>query len=101
MPFYRRCKLFFSIQLSNSRDDVKYFPVPESTTDEDATVVFENGWMKERNYGGKRGHEGCDLMAKKDGFRKGDTVSVFWRLPVDTFITHIWIPMRILKRETE
>lgn len=46
-------------------DDVKYFPVPESTTDEDATVVFENGWMKERNYGGKRGHEGCDLMAKK------------------------------------
>lgn len=47
-------------------DDVKYFPVPESTTDEDATVVFENGWMKERNYGGKRGHEGCDLMAKKD-----------------------------------
>lgn len=101
-------------------DDVKYFPVPESTTDEDATVVFENGWMKERNYGGKRGHEGCDLMAKKmsqdiirssawrtvsykvkGGFRKGDTVSVFWRLPVDTFITHIWIPMRILKRETE
>ena len=37
----------------------------------------------------------------KGGFRKGDTVSVFWRLPVDTFITHIWIPMRILKRETE
>ena len=45
---------------------MKYFPLPESTTDEDATVVCENGWMKERNYGGKRGHEGCDLMAKKD-----------------------------------
>lgn len=47
-------------------DDVKYFPIPESTTDKKATVVFENGWMKERNYGGKRGHEGTDLMASKN-----------------------------------
>lgn len=47
-------------------DDVKYFPVPESTTDKEADVVFENGWMKERNYGGKQGHEGTDLMAVKN-----------------------------------
>ena len=51
---------YLSENQSGNLDDVKYFPVPESTTDEDATVVFENGWMKERNYGGKRGHEGCD-----------------------------------------
>lgn len=47
-------------------DDVKYFPIPESDTDKEASVVFENGWMKERNYGGKRGHEGTDLMATKN-----------------------------------
>ncbi len=47
-------------------DDVKYFPIPDSTTDRGATVTFENGWMKERNYGGKRGHEGCDIMAHKN-----------------------------------
>lgn len=47
-------------------DDVKYFPVPESRTDKEASVAFENGWMKERNYGGKRGHEGTDLMASKN-----------------------------------
>ena len=46
--------------------DVKYFPVPVSTTDKKATVAFENGWMSERTYGGERGHEGTDLMAAKN-----------------------------------
>lgn len=43
--------------------DVEYFPVPVSKTNEDATVSFENSWMYERNFGGKRGHEGTDIMA--------------------------------------
>lgn len=43
--------------------DVQYFPVPESKTNQDATVSFENSWMFERNFGGKRGHEGTDIMA--------------------------------------
>lgn len=43
--------------------DVEYFPVPESKTNQDATVSFENSWMYERNFGGKRGHEGTDIMA--------------------------------------
>lgn len=37
-------------------DDVVCFPV-----DSDG-IVYENSWMFERNYGGRRGHEGTDLM---------------------------------------
>lgn len=36
-------------------DDVVYFPTGEGMT-------YEDSWMFERNYGGKRRHEGCDLM---------------------------------------
>lgn len=43
--------------------DVKYFPVAESKSNEEATVSYEDSWMYERNFGGKRGHEGTDLMA--------------------------------------
>ena len=47
-------------------DDVRYFPVPLSTTDTSTTVSFENSWMNERSYGGERGHEGTDLMASQN-----------------------------------
>lgn len=47
-------------------DDVKYFPVPESTSDSDLTVSYGNSWMSERTYGGKRGHEGTDIMADQN-----------------------------------
>ncbi len=47
-------------------DDVKYFPIPASTNDSKLTVSYVNTWMSERTYGGKRGHEGCDLMANKN-----------------------------------
>ena len=47
-------------------NDVKYFPVPESTIDATLEVNFTNSWMNERTYGGKRGHEGTDIMAKKN-----------------------------------
>lgn len=40
-------------------DDLVYFPT-------EAGVTYENSWMFERNYGGKRGHEGCDLMPPKN-----------------------------------
>lgn len=43
-------------------NDLKYFPVPEPSGGLDAQVSFEDSWMYERNYGGKRGHEGTDLM---------------------------------------
>lgn len=44
--------------------DLVYFPVPESTQNEEALVTYENSWMFERTYGGSYGHEGTDLMAK-------------------------------------
>lgn len=47
-------------------DDVKFFPVPKSTTDDKMGVSFTNSWMSERTYGGKRGHEGTDIMADQN-----------------------------------
>lgn len=47
-------------------NDVKYFPVPEFTSDSSLTVSYVNTWMSERTYGGQRGHEGTDLMASEN-----------------------------------
>ncbi|MCD7717051.1 MAG: M23 family metallopeptidase [Lachnospiraceae bacterium] len=41
-------------------NDVECFPVTGTS------VYYENSWMFERNYGGKRGHEGTDLMPAAD-----------------------------------
>lgn len=46
--------------------ELVWFPVPESDCNENATTAFENTWMAERTYGGKRNHEGTDLMASVD-----------------------------------
>ena len=43
-------------------NDLKYFPIPESTTDTKMKVSYVNSWMSERTYGGQRGHEGTDIM---------------------------------------
>lgn len=39
-------------------EDVKYFPVASSE------IAFENTWLAQRDYGGKRTHEGTDLFGK-------------------------------------
>ena len=46
-------------------NDIRYFPVPVSPKHPQYQVSFVDSWMGERTYGGKRGHEGCDLMASK------------------------------------
>ena len=46
--------------------DVRYFPVMFWKEKPDLTVTFEDSWMSERTYGGKRGHEGTDLMASQN-----------------------------------
>lgn len=46
-------------------DEVEYFPVCEDPDDE-VTCQFEDGYGGERNYGGKRRHEGIDVMASRD-----------------------------------
>lgn len=47
-------------------DDLEYFPIPKPEGRVSAGVSFVDSWMYERNYGGKRGHEGCDIMAEKN-----------------------------------
>ena len=47
-------------------NDVKYFPVPEFPDSKGLTVSYVDTWMSERTYGGSRGHEGTDIMAKKN-----------------------------------
>ena len=47
-------------------NDVSYYPVAESDVDKSLTTDFVNSWMLERSYGGKRGHEGVDIMASLD-----------------------------------
>lgn len=47
-------------------NDVVYFPVPVSTKHESYSVSFVDSWMGERTYGGKRGHEGTDIMASEN-----------------------------------
>lgn len=47
-------------------EELVWFPVPVSDTNPSDAVAFENTWMAERNYGGKRSHEGTDLMPSID-----------------------------------
>lgn len=47
-------------------NDVVYFPVPESDRDTSLKVTFTDSFMDERTYGGKRGHEGTDIMASEN-----------------------------------
>lgn len=42
--------------------DLMYFPIPAEKSD-GCDISFENSWMAERTFGGKRGHEGTDIMA--------------------------------------
>lgn len=53
------CKTF----LSNVEKELSYFPVAESSVDKAFKTSYVNTWMSERSYGGKRGHEGIDIMA--------------------------------------
>lgn len=47
-------------------EDVVCFPVPASTKHKNYTVTYTDSWMNERSFGGKRGHEGTDLMASEN-----------------------------------
>ena len=52
------------VSLDAVKNDMVYFPVPESSYDTKRyNVSFADSWMESRNFGGERGHEGCDIMA--------------------------------------
>lgn len=44
-------------------NDIEYFPVAKSTSEKRKFVSYINSWGSERTYGGKRRHEGTDIMA--------------------------------------
>lgn len=52
--------------LRNVEKDVSYFPVAESSVDKALKTSFVDSWMSERTFGGKRGHEGTDIMVSKN-----------------------------------
>lgn len=52
--------------LTHVENDVSYYPVPNSTVDKALYTTFENSWMNERTFGGKRGHEGTDIMVSEN-----------------------------------
>lgn len=43
-------------------EDVRYFPVPVMEDGQKGEPAFENSWGQVRTYGGKRWHEGTDIM---------------------------------------
>lgn len=49
--------------LRQVKNEAVYFPVPESALDPSLKTSYVDSWMGERTYGGKRGHEGTDIMA--------------------------------------
>ncbi len=52
--------------LRNVEREITYFPVPESAKKPSLTTSFVDTWQAERNYKGKRGHEGTDIMASEN-----------------------------------
>lgn len=52
--------------LRQVKNEAVYFPVPDSTLDSTLETSYVDTWMTERSYGGKRGHEGTDIMAGKN-----------------------------------
>jgi len=52
--------------LTNVEKEAIYYPVAESSVDKSLRTSFVNSWMSERTFGGKRGHEGVDIMASID-----------------------------------
>lgn len=47
-------------------EELVCFPVPASSSAQNYEISFENTWQAERTYGGKRKHEGCDLMPAEE-----------------------------------
>lgn len=56
--YLRQCRAIWN--------DVQYFPIPESSQGSGPGISYVDSWMFERSYGGKRGHEGTDIMADEN-----------------------------------
>lgn len=45
--------------------DLVYFPAAGKYREAGSRFFFENSWLEERNFGGNRVHEGCDIFGEK------------------------------------
>lgn len=61
MPLYTKLYEQYTMLFRDS----KVFPVAEDIQNGES-VQFENSWLTERTYGGKRGHEGTDIIPTKN-----------------------------------
>ncbi|MEF9938833.1 MAG: M23 family metallopeptidase [Clostridium sp.] len=60
-PDYKKLANAYQVILK----DLKYFPIPDSTKSDTPKTVYDNSWKEQRNYGGTRSHEGCDIMGSE------------------------------------
>lgn len=68
-------------------NDVVCFPIPEPMKGKKYTVTYEDSWMNERTYGGRRGHEGTDIMMRVNQAGIYPVVSI-----TDGIVTHMgWL----------
>ncbi|MDD7739927.1 MAG: M23 family metallopeptidase [Fusicatenibacter sp.] len=69
-------------------EDLVCFPVA-GFSKEDSTFTFEDTWMDSRNYGGNRGHEGCDIFGTNNACGYYPVISV-----CEGYVEQIgWLPM--------
>lgn len=57
---------FYMEQTEKIFSDLQCFPVKKERDGSGYPVFYENSWGDQRNYGGERTHEGCDLMAEEN-----------------------------------
>ncbi|MGN0313634.1 MAG: M23 family metallopeptidase [Fusicatenibacter sp.] len=96
---FKRRRQFFQLYAKDAYDsivrackalweDTVYFPVAGFSR-EDTVFSFENTWMDSRNYGGDRGHEGCDIFGTYDIRGYYPIISV-----CDGYVEQIgWLPL--------
>lgn len=57
---------FYMTMVDQIFEELRCFPVVKEQEDGNYPISYENSWGSERNYGGKRRHEGCDLIAENN-----------------------------------
>lgn len=73
----------------NFWEDLKYFPVAGRINEPMELFYFQDTWQEERNYGGKRIHEGCDIFGEQDKREYYPVVSI-----TDGMVETVgWLPL--------
>jgi len=57
----KNINLYYDI-ISSIFNEIKCFPIQKKEDEKEANYIYGNSWGVERTYGGKRTHQGCDIM---------------------------------------